>query len=364
MSLEKPNSAVICIIGMHRSGTSMIARLLQQCGLYLGPADRLLGSSGGNPLGHFEHTGFLQINEELLAHLKGSAFDPPRFAADWERDMSLAPFFARAKELVDGFRSHSLWGWKEPRTTLLLPFWRRLIPNLRFVVCVRNPMEVGESVMRRGIGSFQKGVWLWNEYTRSALRETRGYPRRIVFYEDFLAGDKRQIRNLVEFCGLAGAGEAAECDNAVAGGLRHHTAGIAELLQDERALLEAKLLYAGLRSLVYERLSNGPGGSASSATDAGIEHLLELLRSFVDDNRMAQLHTAVTLKELEIEKLEGEKKRIAQDKDRLVAQLAALESTLFWKLFTAAGRFKDQYFPVGTERRARYDRFLRKLKSL
>jgi hypothetical protein len=53
---------IICVVGMHRSGTSMITHLLHSCGLYLGPADRLLKAEKTNPLGHFEHRGFLDID--------------------------------------------------------------------------------------------------------------------------------------------------------------------------------------------------------------------------------------------------------------------------------------------------------------
>ena len=65
-------SAPVCIIGMHRSGTSMVARLLQQCDLYLGPEYQLLGPDSANPEGHFEHTGFLKIDDALLRYFGGS----------------------------------------------------------------------------------------------------------------------------------------------------------------------------------------------------------------------------------------------------------------------------------------------------
>lgn len=67
----------ICTIGMHRSATLMIPRLLHQCGLYLGTEDQLLGAHYGNPEGHFEPTGFLNIDDARLRHLDGSWEFPP-----------------------------------------------------------------------------------------------------------------------------------------------------------------------------------------------------------------------------------------------------------------------------------------------
>ena len=113
---------VICIIGMHRSGTSMVARLLHQCGLYLGPEDQLLGPSSGNEDGHFEHTGFLAIDYALLRHFNASWSFPPELEPGWEQEAVLEQRRVEAKALVDTFSGKSPWGWKEPRATIFLPF--------------------------------------------------------------------------------------------------------------------------------------------------------------------------------------------------------------------------------------------------
>src|SRR5687767_5556789 len=120
----KTTPDVICIIGMHRSGTSMIARLLSLCGLYLGPDEEMFGPNEGNPDGHFEHVGFLRIDEALLEHFGGSWERPPRFGSGWQNDPALTKFVSTAKALIGSFPVDSPWGWKEPRTTLLLEFWK------------------------------------------------------------------------------------------------------------------------------------------------------------------------------------------------------------------------------------------------
>ena len=55
MTVESEKRGPICIVGMHRSGTAMVARLLNRCGLDLGPADQLEGPNESNPLGYYEH---------------------------------------------------------------------------------------------------------------------------------------------------------------------------------------------------------------------------------------------------------------------------------------------------------------------
>ena len=362
----KPNhdqATVISIVGMHRSGTSMVARLLHDHGLYLGPEDQLLGGSEGNPLGHFEHQGFLCLNEELLAHLGGSAFDPPKVSSGWEKGSSLARFFEKGNTLTQTFRGHLLWGWKEPRTTLLLPFWKKLIPNIQVVICVRNPIEVGDSVMKRGIGSFEKGIWLWNEYTRTALRETQNCRKRIVFYEDFFREENDEIRKLVEFCGLPNTGEKGAVENSISRELRHHEAQIDNLFKDQRVLPEPKLLYLGLRQLASEQLSMTSGLSTDDLINSSVTSLLTMLDAFHDESKLAQIQTALTLKDLEIETFAAQSARLAEENKRLASDVLRIKSTLFWKFFMAAESLRDQLFPLETRRRAGYDRFLRKLKS-
>src|SRR5579862_8116620 len=73
----------ICVAGMSRSGTSMVTRLLHECGLYLGPESDLLAPSPDNPEGYWEHREFLAINTDLLNHLQGDWDVAPPGMADW-----------------------------------------------------------------------------------------------------------------------------------------------------------------------------------------------------------------------------------------------------------------------------------------
>src|SRR5262245_13691335 len=121
---------IICIIGMHRSGTSMVTHLLKLCGLALGADAKLIGSDVGNVEGHFEHIDFLKINEAILAYFGGSGANPPSLKMGWEAENEIAQLAGQARVLVDSFSDYTHWGWKDPRTTLLLPFWKKIIPNM------------------------------------------------------------------------------------------------------------------------------------------------------------------------------------------------------------------------------------------
>ena len=66
----------ICVAGMHRSGTSMVARLLSLCGLYLGPDKELSRGAPDNTEGFWEHPDFVRLNDQLLA-LVDAGWDLP-----------------------------------------------------------------------------------------------------------------------------------------------------------------------------------------------------------------------------------------------------------------------------------------------
>src|SRR4051794_41635661 len=80
---------------MHRSGTSMVAKLLQEAGLYLGSIDDLMPSAEENPEGFYEHLGFVRLNDELL-NAAGAGWDCPP-----------SPDFDLKSPLLDQFREQA-----------------------------------------------------------------------------------------------------------------------------------------------------------------------------------------------------------------------------------------------------------------
>src|SRR5262245_50531861 len=105
----------VAIAGMHRSGTSMVTRLLNLCGLNLGPAEHLMESSPDNPEGFWESLPFVRINEELLHSLGGEWDRPPEEMRDWAAAVELAAYRERAANLPAELSLKEPWGWKDPR---------------------------------------------------------------------------------------------------------------------------------------------------------------------------------------------------------------------------------------------------------
>ncbi len=160
----------VAIVGMHRSGTSLLAHMLHRSGLYLGPQDRLLGPSPDNLEGYWEHAGFHRLNEAVLAEFGGGWDAPPVVPVRWVEDPRLAAHAVDAQRLLDEFSGQEPWGWKDPRTSLTLPLWLDLIPDLKVIVCLRNPLEVAFSLQRRDEFSYSNAISLWQLYNDRALK--------------------------------------------------------------------------------------------------------------------------------------------------------------------------------------------------
>lgn len=281
----------------------MVAQLLHQAGLFLGPADQLLGANAGNQEGHFEHLGFFKINDALLRHFGGSWEFPPELKSGWERDASLQELRAEARTLLQTFSGKSSWGWKEPRTTILLPFWKSVIPNLRFVICVRSPLDVAKSLVRRDRLTIERGVVLWNRYMHAAIEDTEGCPRMLTFYDDFFANATAEADKLLRFCGLKKPADPSVLDSAVRAEFRHHKSAMADLLEDRSIPTEDKLMYLSLRAL---SVRESPLTAPEDASAPSANHLLRLFDEFHDHERLAQLQTDLTQRNDEVTRLRKE----------------------------------------------------------
>ena len=127
----------------------------------------------------------------------------------------------RAAEMLRStFGDAPLWGWKDPRSSLTLPFWQALLPDMSYVVCVRNPLDVAASLERRNQLSRAEGFDVWLRYLAGALVHTAGRPRMFMFFEDYFADWRPQVARLAEFIGDPGRAALPEVAERAASGSR------------------------------------------------------------------------------------------------------------------------------------------------
>src|SRR4051812_38376539 len=153
----------VCIAGMHRSGTSMVTKMLQMSGLYLGQESDLERSYREDREPHWENRRIVQINVQILAQLYGAWDCPPGAPVEWSAP-HLAALRSDAETVIAEFAGREPWGWKDPRNSLTLPFWQSLLGPMPVVIVVRNPLEVALSLRARNGYSFALGLALWQTY--------------------------------------------------------------------------------------------------------------------------------------------------------------------------------------------------------
>jgi hypothetical protein len=190
-----------CVCGMHRSGTSMAAQLLSRCGVYMGPKDVLTVSAADNQDGFWEDDAFVGVNEELLRHFFGGWDLPPRLQPGWESADEISALRERARDLIEQRRIHRFWGWKDPRTSITLPFWRSLIPELKVVICLRHPWEVAQSLHRRNYMSIPFGLTLWEAYQKLVLAGASPANRLITHYNSHFHDPRGELERILAFLG-------------------------------------------------------------------------------------------------------------------------------------------------------------------
>lgn len=259
-----PHARPICVLGMHRSGTSLVARLINLLGVHLGPDPRVLTSGDDNPKGYWEYRPFVDINDEILDRFGGRWDQPPDFPLQWTRDPRLGDLIERARALLAAdFAATPLWGWKDPRACLTLPFWQDVIGPMRYVICLRNPAAVVASLARRETNSTERAEHLWLAHLDAALAATSSGLRMFVCYEDLIEDWRPQLRRIAAFIGEPARAHDPRVQHAVDEFLEdelcHHPVSLEHLVSDERISFSTMGLHVALAS--HARRVSGPGQS-------------------------------------------------------------------------------------------------------
>lgn len=250
----------VAVVGMHRSGTSMVMRALMAAGLRGGEEGDLIRPAPDNPEGFWEHDAIKRVNERVLTALGGAWDCPPPRDPGWSSDPTLASLKARAAEILADLQADAAWGWKDPRTALNFEFWHELVPDLRLVACVRNPIEVALSLRERHRTSLEFGLRLWWEYNQRILQLEDLAPAIWVHYDSMLHNTRAHVLRLASFIGLDTSPSAVDAAvESCRRPLRH-----AEIRDEE---LKEFDLAASVLDL-YRRLSSASGRDTSALPSA------------------------------------------------------------------------------------------------
>ena len=206
----------VVVLGMHRSGTSALTRVVHLLGAAV-PAPGDLLTDYDNPDGHWESRALVAMNDRVL-DLFGRSWDfPPRLPAGWERS---ARAEALLPELGTAFAAsfpQTPWIWKDPRTCLTFPLWRRALgDDLCVLLVCRGASAVARSIHRRDRIPRLYAAGLWLRYLDGALRGATGLPTVCVHFEEFLADPLAATATLAARLAEVGMGLSGSVEEAAA----------------------------------------------------------------------------------------------------------------------------------------------------
>jgi len=193
----------VIVLGMHHSGTSILAEILHRSGVFMQANMR-----------HHESKFFVEINDELV--LGGGA--------NWAKlpIMPVAELMSKLeavrhrvekkglqKYLEAGYDGVSRWGFKDPRTCVTLPLYLEIFRNAQLLHIVRNENDVAVSLSaneKKGVGR-NADLQFWQELQRQYVERVReyGWRHKSYFefrYEDFCLRPVEVMQNVFEFLGV------------------------------------------------------------------------------------------------------------------------------------------------------------------
>lgn len=187
-SLTTARTAIL-VLGMHRSGTSALARIVN----FLGAAmpRHLIPAHQSNPRGHWEPAPLVELHNQLLASLDSSWDDWRTPGVRWKESDAASRFSGTIRMTIDEeYGNAPLFVLKDPRICRTLPYWMSILEKSGIrsapLIIVRNPLEVAESLRVRDNISFEKAMLLWLRHNLDAEYETRHLQRNIVTFDALL----------------------------------------------------------------------------------------------------------------------------------------------------------------------------------
>jgi len=200
---------IVLTMGMHRSGTSLMAGILHQSGISMGTPESFIPKpSIENKKGFFENYEFRKINDAILESNGYRVKEWSSVLGDIELNLSVKRKMHGTLERY--LNRYETWGWKDPRQMLTSMAWFDAMKELDVLECVkvvyiyRNPYSVARSMMeRKNTTSVHHGSRVWELYNRKGLNSLNMMRLPTVFLSlERLCGDARHVLGKVsEFLG-------------------------------------------------------------------------------------------------------------------------------------------------------------------
>lgn len=193
---------LIVVLGMHRSGTSAVTRGLEVIGADLG-SNTHEAMPNVNDKGFFEDNDIVAINEEILKTLSYEWHTLTPISRDQLIDGTLSEIKLKAINILrEKTRLNNSFAMKDPRVARLLPFWQDVFQELDltvgYVISIRNPLSVAESLYKRDQIEIEKACYLWLQHVLSSILDTTSSDRVVVDYDNMLDQPEIELARIID----------------------------------------------------------------------------------------------------------------------------------------------------------------------
>ena len=198
----------IIVLGVERSGTSVVAEMVHRWGAYAGASETLHEADVHAPRGYWEFLPLWDLLAELGDFASGATW--------WDRDFqqrikakAADPVYrTKAIELMSQMDKGGPWFWKDPALSHFLPFWKQIWGDAIYIITVRNPLDTAVSWQKFIMPSNVKvrisfvamNLLRWQHMMTLILQHTEEAQHRLFLgYEDIMRQPRVQAKRLAEF---------------------------------------------------------------------------------------------------------------------------------------------------------------------
>ena len=176
----------ILVLGMHRSGTSTLARILNLLGCYFGNENMMTPTAPDNPKGFWERKDVMVVNDLILGSAGGSWWDVDGLDFQNISSSNLDLIHQGIRDVIIKLDSHRPWFIKDPRLCLTLDFWLPNLENTVFLLALRSPLAIAKSLQQRNAIPISYSLALWEYYMRSMLNSLKTARYIPITYESII----------------------------------------------------------------------------------------------------------------------------------------------------------------------------------
>lgn len=318
----------VLVTGMHRSGTSAVARIVVGLDFSMGDGP-MMPAALDNPRGFYERVDVSEFNEGWLERLGGSWWAPPAVPShvfDQVGDEELAAQRASLR-LFDEPR----WVVKDPRISLLMPLWNRLaLARVPSIICVRDPIAIADSLQLRNGFQPRRTMAVWTRYMSQILAQC-DRPTLVLDYDQLLLDPAKTVRLIAEFIDAPLRNEGALASTLEAGLRRSRPLPGA-------ALADYDELYEVFHDLAGAHGGPVPSGLAFPEPAWVSEYCYELTALYAQQRAGVEHAEAATLRPALEARLRDQDEKLVdllEERDRALALVTSLTDQLHEALHRA-----------------------------